>query len=36
MSEELKVIKAKMALGLPLTTRESALWALYGEKNYDK
>ena len=30
-TETLNYIRAKIALGLPLTERERALWTLYGE-----
>ena len=30
--EELKKIEAKIALGLPLTAYERALWVLYGDQ----
>lgn len=32
LKQELAAIGAKIALGLPLTEYERALWALYGEK----
>lgn len=32
IDEELKKIRAKITLGLPLTAREEALWKLYGDK----
>lgn len=31
LQEQLKRIKAKMTLCLPLTDREKALWVLYGD-----
>lgn len=32
LEEILKKIKSKITLGLPLTEREAAMWALYGEQ----
>ncbi len=32
LEEILKKIETKITLGLPLTEREAAMWALYGDR----